>query len=85
MQDNTLGESELILNKDGSVYHIHLKEEHIADTVIIVGDQRRVRQVSKYFDSLDHQTENREFITHTGRFKGNRVTALSTGIAYRLR
>ena len=80
MQNKGLPESELILNKDGSVYHLHLTAEHIADIVIIVGDQRRVNQVSKYFDSVDHRIQNREFVTHTGTFKGTRVTALSTGI-----
>ena len=80
MQNNSLPESELILNKDGSVYHLHLKDEHIADTVIIVGDQRRVQEVSKYFDAIDFKVQNREFVTHTGTYKGSRITALSTGI-----
>ena len=80
MQNNSLPESELILNKDGSVYHLHLKDEHIADTVIIVGDQRRVQEVSKYFDSVDFKIQNREFLTHTGIYKGKQITALSTGI-----
>lgn len=80
MQNNSLPESELILNKDGSVYHLHLKDEHIADTVIIVGDQRRVQEVSKYFDSIDFKVQNREFVTHTGSYKGKKITALSTGI-----
>ena len=80
MQNNGLAESELILNTDGSVYHLHLKDEHIADTVIIVGDQRRVQEVSKYFDSVDFKVQNREFVTHTGMYKGKKVTALSTGI-----
>ena len=80
MQNNGLPESELILNKDGSVYHLHLKAEHIADIVIIVGDQRRVQQVSKFFDSIDYRVQNREFVTETGSYKGTRITALSTGI-----
>ena len=80
MQNNSLPESELILNRDGSVYHLHLKAEHIADTVIMVGDQGRVQQVSKYFDSIDHRIQNREFVTHTGTYRGVRISALSTGI-----
>lgn len=73
-------ETELVLNKDGSVYHLHLKNENIADTVIIVGDQGRVSEVSKYFETIDFQIQNREFVTHTGTFKGKRITVLSTGI-----
>jgi uridine phosphorylase len=80
MQNIGLQESELILNKDGSVYHLHLRSEHVADIVIIVGDQRRVQQVSQFFDSIDFTVQNREFVTHTGNYKGTRVTALSTGI-----
>lgn len=80
MQNNILPESELILNRDGSVYHLHLKAEHIADTVIMVGDQGRVKQVSKHFNSIDHRIQNREFVTHTGTYKGARITAMSTGI-----
>lgn len=80
MQNNSLPESELILNRDGSVYHLHLQAEHIADTVIMVGDPGRVQQVSKYFDLIDHRIQNREFVTHTGAYKGTRITALSTGI-----
>lgn len=80
MQNNSLPESELILNRDGSVYHLHVKDEHVSDTVIIVGDQRRVQEVSKCFDSVDFKVQNREFVTHTGTYKGKRITALSTGI-----
>lgn len=72
--------SELILNNDGSVYHLHLKNEHIADTVILVGDPNRVEKVSSYFDSIELKIENREFITHTGYLSGKRLTVLSTGI-----
>ena len=53
MQDNRLPESEFILNPDGSVYHLHLREEHIANTVLIVGDQGRVRQISKHFENIE--------------------------------
>ena len=77
---NTLEESELILNPDGSVYHLHLLPEHVADTVILVGDQGRVSMVSSFFDQVDYKIHNREFVTHTGTYKGKRVTAMSTGI-----
>ena len=80
MSDNQLQDSELILNKDGSVYHIHLRPEHVADTVIVVGDQGRVEEVSKYFDRVDHKISNREFITHVGSYKGKSITVISTGI-----
>ncbi len=72
--------SELILNADNSIYHLNLLPEDIADTVILVGDQNRVAQVSKYFDTIQVKKEKREFITHTGLLKGKRITALSTGI-----
>jgi uridine phosphorylase len=80
MQNNGLPESELVLNQDGSVYHLHVKDEHIADTVIIVGDPGRVQQVSGHFDKIECRVQNREFITHTGSYKGKRITVLSTGI-----
>ncbi len=80
MQDNRLPESEFILNADGSVYHLHLKEEHLADTVLIVGDQGRVQQISRHFEKIECRIQNREFVTHTGTYKGKRITALSTGI-----
>ncbi|MEZ4857686.1 MAG: nucleoside phosphorylase [Flavobacteriaceae bacterium] len=72
--------SELILNPDGSVYHLHLKPGEIAETIITVGDPNRVEQVSKYFDLIDVKAQHREFKTHTGIFKGERLTVLSTGI-----
>ncbi len=75
-----LEESELILNPDGSLYHICLKDEHIADHVILVGDPERVYQVSKQFDHIDFKRRNREFIAHKGKYKGKDVLALSTGI-----
>jgi uridine phosphorylase len=80
MQNNSLPESELVLNKDGSVYHLHLKDEHIADNIIVVGDQGRVDVISKYFDKIECRISNREFVTHTGILKGKRITVLSTGI-----
>ena len=72
--------SELILNTDGSVYHLNLKPENIADTVIFVGDQDRVEKISKYFDTIDFKIQKREFKTHTGTYKDKRITVISTGI-----
>jgi uridine phosphorylase len=72
--------SELILNDDGSIYHLHLRPEHVADTIITVGDQDRVGQVSKYFDEIEFTTQKREFVTHTGRIGKKRITVISTGI-----
>ena len=66
MHDNIIPESELVLNDDGSVYHLHLKGEHVADTVILVGDPGRVAQVVDFFDSVEFQVSNREFVTVTG-------------------
>lgn len=73
-------ESELVLNPDGSVYHLALKPQHIADHVILVGDPGRVSVISSFFDTIEHQISNREFVTHTGTYKGVRITALATGI-----
>ena len=63
-------DSELIINPDGSVYHIKLRPEDVAPTVILVGDQHRVPIVSKYFDVIEVKKENREFVTHTGTLNG---------------
>jgi len=76
----TIKESELILNADGSVYHLNLKPENIADTIITVGDQNRVDKVSQHFDSILFETQKREFKTHTGFYKGKKMTVISTGI-----
>ena len=76
----SIKQSELILNEDGSIYHLHLRPEHLAPTVITVGDPDRVAQVSKYFDRIDFQQHKREFKTHTGTLKNQRITVLSTGI-----
>ena len=70
----------MILNPDGSIYHLKLLPEQIADTIIVVGDQGRVAQVSGYFSRIDHKVQNREFLTHTGVYNGRRITAMSTGI-----
>jgi uridine phosphorylase len=73
-------ESELILNPDGSVYHIALTPEMVADDVILVGDPGRVKTVSSRFDKILFERQHREFITHTGEYKGKLVTVISTGI-----
>jgi uridine phosphorylase len=73
-------ESELILNPDGSIYHLNLKPEHIADTIIFVGDQNRVEKISKHFDTIEFKTQKREFKTHTGYYKDKRISVISTGI-----
>ncbi len=72
--------SELILNDDGSIYHLNLLPEDIAPTVILVGDPNRVRRVSKYFDSIELKKEKREFVSHTGVLNGKRLTVISSGI-----
>jgi len=72
--------SELILNPDGSVYHLNLKPENISDTIIFVGDQDRVEKITKHFDSVEFTTQKREFKTQTGHYQGKRITVISTGI-----
>lgn len=72
--------SDLILNPDGSIYHLHLLPGDIAETIILVGDPGRVKQVSDHFEHIEVRKENREFLTHTGSYKGRRLTVLSTGI-----
>ncbi len=73
-------ESELILNPDGSVYHLNLKPEHISNTILFVGDQYRVEKITKYFDTIEFSIQKREFKTQTGTYKGKRITVISTGI-----
>ncbi len=73
-------ESELIINPDGSVYHLHLRPEQIADTIITVGDPGRVKEVTKHFDSIEHTVQYREFLTQTGMMGLKRLTVISTGI-----
>ncbi len=72
--------SELILNPDGSIFHLRLLPEQISETIILVGDPGRVEMVSSHFDRIDIKVQNREFVTHTGIYKGKHITALSTGI-----
>ena len=75
-----IAESELILNSRGAIYHLDVRPEELAETIIIVGDPERVKKVSKHFDSIEHQLQHREFITHTGYIGNKRVSVLSTGI-----
>ena len=72
--------SELILNPDGSIYHLNLKPEHLATDIIFVGDQNRVPKITKHFDSIEFDIQKREFRTITGTYKGKRITVISTGI-----
>src|ERR1043166_6528584 len=75
-----IGESELIINAHGSIYHLDLRPEEIADTIITVGDPSRVEEVSKYFVNIELKNYRREFVTHTGYFAGKRLSVISTGI-----
>ena len=72
--------SELILNPDGSIYHLNLRPEHIANNIIFVGDQDRVDKISKHFDSIEFTTQKREFKTTTGTYKNKEFSVISTGI-----
>ncbi|WP_276362119.1 nucleoside phosphorylase [Daejeonella sp. H1SJ63] len=77
---NKISEADLIINPDGSIYHLNLMPEDIADTIITVGDPDRVTEISRYFDSIELKKGKREFITHTGYLGKKRITVLSTGI-----
>lgn len=77
---NRIAESELIINSRGAVYHLDLKPEELAPTVITVGDPDRVAQVSKHFDSVEYSRQHREFVTHTGFIGKKRISVVSTGI-----
>ena len=72
--------SDLLLNEDGSIYHLRLKPEELADTVLIVGDPARAKEIAGSFDEVEYRRTNREFVSFTGKYKGKRFTALSTGI-----
>jgi uridine phosphorylase len=78
--NNIIAETELILNPNGSVYHLQLLPENIAENIIIVGDQGRVETVSRFFDTIDFKIQNREFVTHTGTYNGKRIMVISSGI-----
>lgn len=80
MENRKIPASELIINSDGSIYHLHLKPEQLASLVFTVGDPDRVALVSRYFDRVDFKINKREFVTHTGWLNGNRVTVMSTGM-----
>ncbi|MBK9415879.1 MAG: nucleoside phosphorylase [Flavobacteriales bacterium] len=75
-----LAPSELVLNPDGSVYHLALRPDQLGDLVLVVGDQGRVERISRHFSKVEHRVQNREFVAHTGVYHGTHVTALSTGI-----
>lgn len=72
--------SELVLNDKGNVYHLNLSPTQLANNILLVGDQDRVSLISSCFDEIEHQVQHREFICHTGFFKGKRISAISTGI-----
>lgn len=76
----SITQTDLILNPDGSIYHLSLQPKQISDTIITVGDPSRVYRISQYFDKLDFEMNKREFITHIGKYKGKKVTVMSTGI-----
>lgn len=76
----TIPASELIINKDGSVFHLHLKPDQLAETVILAGDPARVETIASYFDTRETEAANREFRTVTGTFRGKRMSVISTGI-----
>ena len=77
---NRIAESELIINNRGAVYHLNLRPEELANTIITVGDPDRVQEVSKHFDSIEGKYQHREFVTHTGRIGQKRISVVSTGI-----
>ena len=79
-EEKLIPESELIINGDGSVFHIHLRPEELADNVILVGDPGRVDIVSEYLEDKEFRHESREFVSVSGRYRGTRMTVLSTGI-----
>jgi uridine phosphorylase len=76
----TIENSHLLINPDGSIYHLNLKPGQVADTILLVGDPDRVPEISVNFDRVEITVRNREFVAHTGYFRGKRITALSTGI-----
>ena len=80
MEKKHLAPSELIINEDGSVFHLHVKPEQLADKIILVGDPGRVETVASLFDTQECEVSNREFHTITGTYQGKRISVLSTGI-----
>jgi len=75
-----IAETDLILNPDGSIYHLNLKKEYLSEKIITVGDPSRVHRISRHFDKIEYEMNKREFITHTGTYKGKRLTVISTGM-----
>lgn len=75
-----MNESDLILNPDGSIYHLNLKPEEIPDLILLSGDPARISKISDHFDHVDFKRQNREFVSHAGTLKGTKLLALSTGI-----
>ena len=73
-----IAESELIINSDGSVFHLHLRPEELADNVILVGDPGRVDMIAEYLDEKEFRHQSREFVSVTGKYKGVRMTVLSS-------
>jgi uridine phosphorylase len=80
MNKDPLKPSDLLINEDGSIYHLKIKPEELADSVLIVGDPARAKEIAEYFDNIECSNSNREFTSFTGTYKGKRFTALSTGI-----
>lgn len=80
MSEKYFAPSELIINEDGSIFHLHVKPENLADKIILVGDPGRVQLVASHFDKIESEVESREFRSVTGTYKGKRITAQSTGI-----
>ena len=78
--NQSIGASELIITEKGSVYHLDLRPEEIADTIITVGDPNRVKEISKHFDSIECKANHREFVTHTGYIGKKRISVVATGI-----
>ena len=76
----SIQDTELIITKDKKIYHLNIDKNQIADNIILVGDQDRVSQISKHFDSIEHKIQHREFVTHTGIYKGKKISVISTGI-----
>jgi uridine phosphorylase len=79
-KENMIKHSELIINKDGSIFHLHLKPEHISTQIILVGDPARVDTISSFFNKIDFSVQNREFKTVTGWYNDTKLTVISTGI-----
>lgn len=78
--DKFIADSELILNADGSIYHLNLKPEHLASTILTVGDPDRVPMISRFFEEIELRVRKREFVTHTGWYRGKRLSVMSTGM-----